>query len=327
MPLSRHSRCLCAAALLLPGFSGGAQNARSITLERSASYYQLANGELQPLFDPFSLRAILQLTEGPGESFVRAVTLRPPAGNPLPLPFSEAFLAFSLTVPFDTASALESTFGAGSYRVTLGGFISGDTTYALNVPAAALQARPLIANFAATQNLDPANSFVLRWTPAVPAPGVAQLVIQDDSTRAVIYDSGNLPGGATEVEIPGGLMTGGENSRYWAQLSLTRVDFLKTGSVPALLATSTASTIFELRTGTGTVDPGPSRFKAVMLNGSGDVVFTVECTPGVPLKLQKSSALGGGWETVQTTTPGASPATLTVPAATLGDAAFFQAVQ
>lgn len=327
MPAFRVRQCLCVVALLLPGLSGVAQNAGAITLERNASYRQLANGELQPLFDPFNLRAFLQLTEGAGETFVREVTLQPPAGNPLPLPFSEAVFAFSLTVPFDTASALESTFGAGSYRVTLSGFISGDATYVLNVPDTSLQARPLIANFAATQNLDPAKSFVLRWTPAVPAPGVAHLVILDDSTRAVIYDSGNLPGGATEVEIPGGLMTGGKNSRYLAQLSLTRVDFLKTGSVPALLASSTAATIFELRTGTGTADPGPSRFLSVTLNGSGDVSFTVECTPGVPLKLQQSAALGGGWETVQTITPDASPATLNVPAATLGAAAYFQAVQ
>ncbi len=327
MCLFRLRSCPWAVALLMPAFSVVAQNAGLIALERSASYHQLANGELQPLWEPFTLRAYLQLTEGPGESFVNEVTLQAPVGQPLPLPFSQANFGFSLTVPFDAASALEGAFGAGSYRFNLSGSISGNATYALNVPDTSLQARPLIANFAATQNIDPANRFVLRWTPQVSAPGFARLRIWDGSILEEIYDSGNIPGDETEVEIPSGLLKGGPNSSYVAQLSLRRVDFLKVDTAPSLVAYSTTTTSFELRTGTGTVDPPPSRFRAVALNGPGDVVFTVECTPGVPLNLQKSPALGAGWETVQTITPDASPATLTLPAATLGDAAFFQAVQ
>lgn len=327
MPVFRVRLFLSAAALLMPSFSGGAQEVGSIALERSANYLQSANGELLPLFESFTLNAFLRLTEGAGETFVHQVTLQTPAEGPRLMEFTPAYGSFALYLPFDTASGLESAAGAGSYLFTLSGFISGDTTHVLSVPDATLQARPLIANFAATQNIDPASRFVLRWTPQVPDPGFVRLRIRDDSTLAVIYESGIVRGGVTELEIPGGLLTGGPTSRYVAQLSLTRVDFLKADSVPTLVAYSTATTNFELRTGTGTVDPGPSHFRSVTLNGAGDVVFTVECTPGVPLNLQKSAALGAGWETVQTITPEASPATLTLPVATLGDAAFFQTLQ
>lgn len=328
MPAYHTRMCVLTAAIVLPALICGAQNVGLITLERNANYYQRASGELLPLAEPFTLRAVMQLASGPGDSFVHEVILQPPSGNPMPMAYSQANAGFMLYSPFDTASGLESAFGAGDYSFTLNGYISGETTYVLNVPSASLQPRPLIVNFAATQNIDPTKSFVLRWTPAVASPGNARLRIRDDSTFTVIYDSGSIPGGASDVEIPAGLLIGSPTSRYVAQLSLTRVDFLRTGDTPSLLvAASVATTSIELNTGTGTVDPAPSRFRSVSLNGSGDIVFTVECTPGVPLNLRKSATPTTGWETVRTVTPDVSPTVVTLPIATLGDAAFFQATQ
>jgi len=322
---------LPATTLLLSGLASQAQDVAFISLNRHAFYEQLADSEPQPAAnEPFSLLAVMQMTgdflaDPDNLIFVRGVTLQPPSGNPQPMEFSEGYGGFALYAPFTTAPALENAFRAGNYRVTYGSFISGDTTYDLTVSDTALPAPARIVNFAATQNIDPTKGFTLRWTPPVPALGYAFLRIFDPQTGQEIHNSGAIPGEATEVEIPAGTLAG--EPFYLARLSLHRLDLSDSSNQTLLSANTAANTQLLLRTGTGVVDPGPSRFTSITLNGSGDVVFTIECTPGVALSLQRAPALGAAWETVQTVTPDTSPVTLTLPSATLGQAAFFQGVQ
>ena len=67
--------------------------------------------------------------------------------------------------------------------------------------------------------------------------------------------------------------------------------------------------------------------ESITLNGAGEAVLQIQCTPGAPLQVQQSNSLSGGWETVQTVNPTASPATVTLPTASLPDVAYLRALQ
>jgi hypothetical protein len=141
--------------------------------------------------------------------------------------------------------------------------------------------------------------------------------IYDRADGSLVYDSDPILGAVTSATIPAGTLQSGHT--YDAEIVFTQFDNLDRS------ASSAASTRVPL--GTGSVTVPPPTISSITINAEGGLVLVVQCTPGIPLNLQQTGTLGGAWETTQTVTPAASPATLVVPAASIGTAAFLQSTQ
>lgn len=310
-----------------------AQDVADISLYRSTVYRQTTDGEPQPITpseveSPFSALAVMEMTgaflsDPDNLEFVRATTLQPPTGSLRALSFFDVFGGFVGYETFTSGAALESAFRAGNYRYTFSSFITGDEKHDLGVPDGSLLPVRRILDFAATQKVDPALPFVVRWNPLTAAPQFSDLEIRDPDTGDTVYDSGYLDGPVASIEIPAGILQPGRT--YAAGLTITRVDTEDTANVPNRYASTAVTTEFDLKTISGGGDPLAITTIAVDPNGSVRLVIT--CKAGVPLEVQRATGLGSEWQTISTTVPVASPATVILPAGSVGNPAFLRAAQ
>lgn len=329
--LSHPGRALLLAIILnLPALS---QDVSYIELYRTGDYQQFTEGDPVPVppdewGGPFSLLTVMGmsgdfLSDPDNLLFVRAVTLQPPTGALLGLDFLEAVGGFALYDSFPSASALQSAYRAGPYRYTFGSLITGDEVFRMTISDASLPEPPRIINFAAAQNVDPSDAFTLSWTPASPEDGIAELTVFDAETGELVFESDTLSGAVTSATIPADTLRSGRT--YEAEVTISRLDVLVEDAVPSLFATSSSLTLLPLKAGSG--GGGALAIQAIVLESDGEVQLIVECQPGVPLAIQRSTALGGQWQTIQSETPAASPATLRVPLSSFGDLSFLRATQ
>lgn len=133
----------------------------------------------------------------------------------------------------------------------------------------------------------------------------------------LVFDSEPRLGALSSLELPGTIFQAGHT--YLAEITFTRFDS------PDGSSGSVSLTRVPLASSSGNV-PAPV-INSITLNGSGEAVLLIQCTPGVPLLVQQSNSLSGGWQTTQTVNPAASPATVTLPTASLSDVAFLRALQ
>lgn len=313
------------AALLSTG-STRAQEIANISLSRHAVYQQSEDGTLLPTPNqPFSMLAVVQMTpefkaDPNHQTSVLDVRLQPPEGDPRFMRYSESYSGFAHYAPFKSPDALREAFPAGTHQVTFESVLTGTTVYPLDIPDVLLPAPVRIVNYAAAQSLDPTKSFTLRWDPPVPPSGYAYLNLFDFQTGQLIHTSERMPAGADGIQIPAGTLL--LNPLCIARLAVLRIDSTAVSNHVPLLTTSTANTLMLLKTATDQVP----RFLSITKQGADEIRITIECSPGVPLRLEKSPELGSPWETVETVIPNASPATLTLTMDSLNGAAFFQAV-
>lgn len=325
--------CLTILTGGLVAFPTAAQDVAAVSLVRSGNFQQVSEGEPQPTpptddSSPFSCFSVMEMSEAflsdpDNLDFVRGVTLQPPTGSLRGMDFYEIFGGFVYFQDFTSQAALESAFRAGNYRFTFSSFLTGDEVSLIGVPETALPTAPRVLNFPAAQQVDPAQSFTLSWTPASPENGGAQLEVYDWETGAPVYDSGPLLGAVAAAEIPAGILQPGKS--YQAELTASRFDAFDPDNVPTRSAYSNVTTVLLLKTGSG--GGGTLAITSIAQEPVGSVTFTIDCQPGVPLELQRATALGSNWETVQTVTPDSSPAILILPLTDLGNASFFQAAQ
>lgn len=321
---------LLAVSLTSPALS---QDVSYIDLYRTGDFQQFDDGDPVPIppddfGDPFSIFTVMGmsgefLSDPDNLIFVRAVTVQPPGGALRGMDFFEIFGGFVLFDSFASASAMQSAYRAGPYQYTFGSLITGDQVFRMTLPDASLPEPPRIVNFAAAQNVDPSDAFTLEWTPASPQDGAAELAIFDAETGEQVYDSDTLVGAVTSATIPANSLRAGRI--YEAEVTVTRVDVFEEGQVPSLFASSASLTLLPMKTGSD--GGGALAIQAIILESEGEVQLIVECRPGVPLEIQRSNPLGGQWQTIQSETPTASPATLRVPLASFGDLSFLRAAQ
>lgn len=323
----RLTPALVIVAALLSTGSTRAQEIANISLSRHAVYQQSEDGTLLPTPNqPFSMLAVMQMTpefkaNPDNQASVLDVRLQPPEGDPRFMRYSESYGGFAHYAPFKSPEALLEAFPAGTYQVTFESILTGTTVYPLDIPDVSLPAPLRITNYAAAQSLDPTKSFTLRWEPPVPASGYAYLNLFDFQTGNVIHTSEQMPAGSEGIQIPSGTLS--SHPLSIARLAVLRIDSSAISNGVVLLTTSTANTLMLLKTA---ANQAPL-FLSIAKQGADEIRITIECTPGVPLRLEKSPELGSPWETVETMIPNTSPTTLTLTMDSLNGATFFQAVQ
>ncbi|MBN9690973.1 MAG: hypothetical protein J0M24_12110 [Verrucomicrobia bacterium] len=309
------------------GFSALAQDVSSISLYRSGYFEQTQQAPPVPIPSsdeevPFFVLAVMEmsgdfLSDPDNLLFVRGVTLQPPTGSLRGMDFFEEFGGFVYYQEFLSQTALQSAFRSGSYTYTFDSFLTGESEYVLGVDETQLPSPAEVLNFASAQSIPAGAPYTLRWTPDSPALGGVRVEIYDQADGMQVFDSEPRLGALSSLELPGTIFQAGHT--YLAEITFTRFDS------PDGSSGSVALTRVPLASSSGNV-PAPV-INTITLNGSGEAVLLIQCTPGVPLLVQQSNSLSGGWETSQTVNPTASPATVTLPTASLSDVAFLRALQ
>jgi hypothetical protein len=307
------------------------QDPSTVTILRAANFEQRSAAEpvlIAPtdaaspfLFAALGTLSAETLSDPDNLIFINGMTLRTPARRDFAMSFvGDAFL---YTEEFTTESAMNFRFGAGAYQMTFRSAITGNTAYGLTLPSTEFAPPAQVSNFAAAQAISPTADFTLRWNawPGAPANGDVQVEISDVESGAVVVSSEFLPANTTSIVIPANTLEAGRSYKADVVLAINDTDdgFTYVGRL-----TST-SVFIRAGSGGGGGEPTPSRVTGVRIDGT-DLELTIECTAGRALTVQRTSALGGAWTDADTSTPGASPATVRIPLGADG-AGFFRARQ
>lgn len=271
----------------------------SFTVAKGAIYAQ--NSTAAPSLNPdcpFNLVSCLYLV---CPHTATNVTLTPPLGNTLTLPFT-SIPGHPLVTEcgFTTQQSLDDAYPAGPYTFTMKS-VSSNQQVTVNFPANLAQpAAPYITNYAAAQAVDPTKPFRLGWAPM--AGGSAADCIYVEILPAfqtpAISDPSALNGTATSVVIPAGTLQ--PNTQYSASVTFY-LYLLVTNTAGVLMTYRAAATEFSLQTTSGT---GPVLVITNAFRGAGgQFSFEVECSPGLNLVVERRSSLSEPWQTLCMTNP------------------------
>jgi len=137
---------------------------------------------------------------------------------------------------FDSAAELNAAFPPGPYPFTFFQLNGGMPTGTLSLGATAFLPPPVLKNFAAAQDINPAQPFTLEWDP-IPGMTASDFVIVGiDGDDGFVVESpfpwrpGALPGNTTSFTIPAGSFP--EGGQYWANITLVKVDQINLTAIP-----------------------------------------------------------------------------------------------
>jgi hypothetical protein len=253
----------------------------------------------------------------------------PPAAPPRELRVYEEppFGGFALLAEqFGTQAELDAAFPAQDYALQARDFTQPDAQQVVEqvvftLPAAAYPPVPRVTNYDAAQAVNAAADFTLGWEAFTGATtNDALSLLLEDAEGNAVFEAPDacagrpLPATATAVTIPAGTLA--SNRTYTASLTFFRVagqpgPFLGATGVVA----SAQITRLPLKTTGGGGPAAPPVLRGFAPAGAGQFSVTVETTPGRPLTLERTAALGQPFTPLLSTNPPASPVTLTVPAA------------
>ncbi|MBX3734303.1 MAG: hypothetical protein KF791_17135 [Verrucomicrobiae bacterium] len=323
---------LLAVSLTLLG-AMQAQDVSAVTLFRTANYVQstVDNVAPEPPEDgvlPYTAFANMEMTDDflsdpDNLLFVRGVTLQPPSGPLRTLQFVEFYGGFTQEEGFQSADGLENAYRAGTYRFTFGSLITGDQIFQVPVAEQSLLTPARVTNFDAAQQVDPGAVFPIQWSPPAPEDGGVSLEIWDLNTGDLVFELEQFDTPATSALIPAGLLQPGRD--YEVELILARRDFEDDSALPHRLAATLATTRLPLRTTSG--GSAAPVITSITLDPAGALQLVVTCRVGIALELEQSATPESAWSPLQSVVPDVSPATLTLPAASLPDVAFLRVVQ
>jgi hypothetical protein len=181
---------------------------------------------------------------------------------------------------FSTASERDNSFPDGQVRFQVMGLTSSvDATMTLTTPA--LPPIPAVANYAATQAIDPDQSFALQWNSFAGAGAQDVIWVRIDSGEGLLFSTpipgapGALNGTATQVVIPAGTLNG-QNSIV-ATIAFVKVGAQTPGSLPDSTALAGSyrrtSVDFTLLDDGGNGDPtdGPTLVSTAPITGTMNV--------------------------------------------------------
>ncbi|MBE7503572.1 MAG: hypothetical protein HS113_25440 [Verrucomicrobiales bacterium] len=309
------------------------QDVAGLFLFKAAWYEQNAPDDpalLPAAQDPYDITALVRLSDQLLSDpewylWISGVILRTPAGRSEPLTPDFSSGVFSFYDGASSASALNSRYGAGTYRFTLSSVLTGNSNFDLPLAADDYPPAPKITNFDAAQAVDPTQPFLLRWVGFPGEDRVIWLEIWDEQTLETVLTEGPLDGDQTSFVIPPETLEPGIS--YFAQLSFSRYTHVATSTVPQAFAGFEAYNTFPLRTRSEGSPLSPSTLTDWRRLEDGDLTITVECTVGRPLILEGAAAVDGPWSLLESLVPTASPASFTVPASTLGNRLFLRTFQ
>ncbi len=209
--------------------------------------------------------------------------------------------AFMYTEPFDTQSALDAAYPAGSvftpanYTVTMyttnDGVKSGSLTFFLLFSALSYPTTPHVTNFAAAQAIDTTRDFELGWSSlGGSALAIVHLTILDTASNLVYmtpapFQPGALSGASVSALIPAGTLPPGTN--LIGHLSIANPGMPNTTAYSGAtgIAALAKDTQFSLATRPAPASPRlfvlppEGESFALRLEGEPDRVYGIEATP------------------------------------------------
>ena len=280
--------------------------------------------------DPYDITSLVRLSDQLLSDpewylWITGLILRTPTGRSEPLTPDFSSGVFSFYDGASSTSALNSRYGAGTYRFTLSSVLTGNSNFDLPLASDDYPPTPKITNFDAAQAVDPIQPFTLRWVEFPGEDRAIWLEIWDEQTFETVLTAGPLDGDQTSFVIPPETLKPGIT--YFAQLSFSRYTHVATGTVPQVFSGFEAYNTFPLKTRSGGSPLSPSTLTGWRRLENGDLAVTVECTEGRPLILEGAAAVDGPWSLLESQVPAASPASFTVSASTLGTRLFLRTLQ
>lgn len=329
----RTPQAVCLAVLTLALTSTRAEDLSEIYVFKAA-WYEQTSAEGPVLFpqadDPFDYTAVAYLSpevlaDPDWSLWINGVMLRTPSGRTEALTINPSG-SFDFYEGAVTAQALNLRYGPGNHRFTLSSVLTGESSYEVPLAEDDYPPAPAVTNFETAQHIDATRDFTLQWAPFTGGgERTVWLEVADTTTFQVVFDPGPLDGDATSTVIPAGTLVDGRD--YQATVIFTRYTHMAPEATPATFSGFEAYNQVRVHAGGGGGPPAPSRFSTWNRLANGDLELTLECTAGRPLTLQGAAQPAGPWNVVQTLTPPSSPATLTVPAASLAAVPFYRAFQ
>lgn len=164
-----------------------------------------------PLSDtPYQFTALVRPTNSLPVS-LEAASVTPPDGVARDLTQTDGSTVFQFLEGFGTRPALDQAYPNGDYRYLLDTVHDGTLTPRLTLTPDSYPNAPFVTNFTAAQNIDPALSFVLQWSPFLGGTpdDFIQLAIVDAEgasvyTSPILGQSDALKGTSTSATIPAG---------------------------------------------------------------------------------------------------------------------------
>ncbi|MEP6663246.1 MAG: hypothetical protein ABJC04_06230 [Verrucomicrobiota bacterium] len=233
--------------------------------------------------------------------------------------------SFAFRESFSSLSALNSSYGTGTYTLTVNS--ENDFNFAqLSLPSDAYPSTPQITNYTAAQAVDSSNNFVVLWQAF--AGGTAndfiQLTIRDSSDNPVFRSGdfgspGAFNGTNSSALIPANTLFTGET--YNGELLFARLTTIDSTSIPGAtgVVAFTKRTRFSLKT-TGVVPPITLR---VIGFTNGNFQFSFNTQPGKNYQIQFADTLPN-WQNLQFTNAASSEIIFTDPFGGFNPQRFYQ---
>ena|GEM_PF-6146927 len=184
------------------------------------------------------------------------------ASNTMPLNTTTNFI---FTNAFSSQSALDSSYGTGSYYIYYNGLDDGSVAIPVALGADAFPPAPVVSNITAAQSIIASNNFVVSFAPETNAAEYVQLSVLNSNGIPVfqtqpIYFSAGLSATNSAINLPANTLAPGTN--YTGQLQFLRLSTVSVGTTPFVQAGCFAQTTFPIQTqstnsGGGTTNTPP----------------------------------------------------------------------
>jgi hypothetical protein len=201
---------------------------------------------------------------------------------------------------FPTQTALGTAFPAGTYLWHISGVHDGFRPFAMNLAADAFPNAPQVTDWAAAQNVNPAEGFPLTWNPFTGASGFDDILVQAVDSLGNVVSDVLLPYTATNSVFSAGTFQSGQNYQVQVQFRhFTLVDNMTflgaTGS-----ARFASKTFINLSTTGGTV---PLSLAIANTNSAGGPQLVLTGQIGLRYAIDASTNLQSGpWVPLVTNT-------------------------
>jgi hypothetical protein len=307
------------------GGGGGGSGTNAITtfsVGKVHHYNQTSAGA--PMLDPATPYGLSAVTELASNRTATSVTLTFPTAAvtnliQLPPPSAEIFLIGPI---YTSLTNFDAAVPPGNYTFFVEGTPSNQTVM-VNLPDEATQPQPgapHLANYPATQTVDPSQPFVLSWD-AFPGGTAADYIDVDIGTNFLSPEPrtpGALTGTAVSVTIPAGTLL--PDAAYPSRVGFFRFVGTTNGNYETAAYRATYTEFTLLTTGTGLLILTNAGYAA------GAFSFDVLSSnlPTVTVEYRANLATGP-WQTLLTTNSPGSQFRAVAPQAATNDTLFFRA--
>lgn len=240
---------------------------------------------------PFFFQCVVD-SNGPG--LISDASVQLPSGGSRTLLPEDNDDEFAFREIFSSLSALNATYGTGTYTLTVG-LESSDVEFAqMPMPADAYPTTPQITNYTDAQSINPGNDFTFGWLPFVGGTenDFVEFTIRDSSDNEVfrspdLGSPGALNGTNLSFVVPSGTLFPGET--YQGELFFARPTTLDSTSIPGAngVVAFTKRTRFDVKT-TGSA---PSIALQAMGLIDGHFQFSFNTQPGKNYQIQFADTL------------------------------------